>query len=324
MSYFLISVSNKTNLDLCIKYALAGFTDSINGLWTFMEVQQGDYVSFLYGARVFNLYKVIGKKAFKNASQLPPWPPVTFKMSGKTYHFPFRLFLRPIRKLNEPMVKPEFAYVAENLLLRGGYRKTHFQADRTTLHAVSQMGELYNDSISNLDLTKHKIFEPKLTWNKNLENIPEIFKFQELMLQSLIRHHLSNTNLLYDFFRSIGMDSLNADDFEVLGEKALPEGHVDLLIKDAQPVGLSRKIIIEIKTSNANIGDVKQLASYVDELGSECILGVLIARYFSKKTVNEAKNNKIACCTYWFKDLNEDSLYSFNELLSQINLEVVE
>ncbi|GAH66109.1 unnamed protein product, partial [marine sediment metagenome] len=89
-----------------------------------VEIQEGDYVSFLYGARVSNLYKVTEKRAFKNADKLPPWPSVTFRMSGKTYYFPFRLYLKPIRELNEPMVRPEFAYVAESLLLRGGYRKT--------------------------------------------------------------------------------------------------------------------------------------------------------------------------------------------------------
>lgn len=134
MAYFLLSISNRINLDLCIKHALAGFTNSINGLWTFSEIQEGDYVSFLYGARVFNLYKVMKKQALKNADKLPPWPSITFRMSGKTYYFPFRLYLKPIRELNEPMVRPEFAYVAENLLLRGGYKKTHFQADQTTLH----------------------------------------------------------------------------------------------------------------------------------------------------------------------------------------------
>lgn len=126
MAYFLTSVSNKTNLDSCLKYALAGFTNSINGLWTFVEIQEGDFISFLYGARIFNLYKVVGKEAVKDADVLPPWPSVTFRMSGKTYYFPFRLRLKPIREFIEPMVRPEFAYVAENLLLRGGYRKTHF------------------------------------------------------------------------------------------------------------------------------------------------------------------------------------------------------
>jgi len=51
-NYFLISVSNRQNLDLCLKYSLAGFTSSINGFWTFVDIKEGDYVSFLYGARV--------------------------------------------------------------------------------------------------------------------------------------------------------------------------------------------------------------------------------------------------------------------------------
>ena len=64
-NYFLISVSNKKNLELCIKYAMAGFTNSINGFWTFSDIDIGDYVSFLYGARVKNLYRVIKKVAYK-------------------------------------------------------------------------------------------------------------------------------------------------------------------------------------------------------------------------------------------------------------------
>ncbi|MEM2900375.1 MAG: hypothetical protein QXT63_06240 [Thermoplasmata archaeon] len=180
MAYFLISVSNRTNLELCIEYALAGFTNSINGLWTFMEIQEEDYISFLYGAKVFNLYKVIKKEAIKNADILPPWPSITFKMSGKTYYFLFRLYLKPLRKFIEPMVRPEFAYVAENLLLRGGYRKTHFQADQTTLQTVSQIGTVYNTPIKNLSLGNYETFTPFLTWNKNLTSPPEIFLFSRI------------------------------------------------------------------------------------------------------------------------------------------------
>ena len=69
---------------------------------------------------------------------------MTFKESGRSYHFPFRLKLRQVRAFDEPIVRVEFAYIAENLLLRGGYRKTHFQADLTTLQNVSQMGEVFS------------------------------------------------------------------------------------------------------------------------------------------------------------------------------------
>lgn len=112
---------------------LAGFTNSINGVWTFLEIQEGDYVSFLYGAKAYNLYIVRRKEAIKDAETMPPWEPITFRQSGRTYYFPFRLYLNTVRRFEESLVRAEFAYVAENLLLRGGYRKTHFQADQTTL-----------------------------------------------------------------------------------------------------------------------------------------------------------------------------------------------
>ncbi len=95
--YFLVSLSNRENLELCVKYNLAGFTNSTNGLWTFFDIEVGDYISFsygfLYGARVRNLYRVAKKVAYKSAEKLPPWPPITFR-SKRTYYFPFRLFLK--------------------------------------------------------------------------------------------------------------------------------------------------------------------------------------------------------------------------------------
>jgi hypothetical protein len=256
MAYFLVSVSNKTNLDLCIKYALAGFTNSINGLCTFMEIQEGDFVSFLYGARVFNLYRVIRKEAIKNADGFPPWPSVTFRMSGKTYYFPFRLYLSPLREFVEPVVRPEFAYVAENLLLRGGYRKAHFQADQTALQSVSQMGDIYNKTTQNSTIGNYEVFNPMLTWNRSLASPPEVFYFQEFILQSLIRQHLTLNTNLQTFFDCCGLNNLQAKDFEVLGEKALPEGHIDILIKDRTPAGYNRKIVIEVKTGNAKSQDI--------------------------------------------------------------------
>jgi hypothetical protein len=324
MAYFLVSVSNRTNLDLCMRYGLAGFTSSVNGLWTFVEIQEGDYVSFLYGARVFNLYKVMSKEALRGADKLPPWPSVTFRMSGKTYYFPFRLHLDPVRHLNEPMVRPEFSYVAENLLLRGGYRKTHFQADQITLHAVSQMGELSNHPSEPLKLDSYQTFQPKLTWNKSLESSPEVFHFQELILQSLIRHYLCDVHELQGFFLSIGLNNLEASDFEALGEKALSEGHVDILLKDTQPVGTSRKIIVEVKARAAGIEDIMQLRDYMHELGAECIAGVLVARRYSKGISQKARDEGILPLIYLFEGTNAQDAHLFEELKRNLRLEVTE
>jgi len=318
MAYFLISVSNKTNLELCIKFGLAGFTNSINGLWTYTEIQEGDFISFLYGAKVFNLYKVEKKEAIKGADKIGPWPSVTFRMSGKTYYFPFRLHLKPLREFIEPMVRPEFTYVAENLLLRGGYRKTHFQADQTTLQSVSQMGNLYDKPIERFAIDNYETFIPTLTWNRTLVSPPEVFYFQEFVLQALIKQWLSwNTNL-QTLFNLSGLDSLQANKFEVLSEKALPEGHIDILIKDAIPTGYSQKIIVEVKLNKAQLKDIRQLENYMKELGNECILGVLISKEFPNKIRSECKGKKLKCFTYSFGNIDSLQKYSITELGSRI------
>ena len=140
-NYYLIAVSNKKNIELCMRYGIPGFMNSINGAWTFLDINVGDFITFICGARAFNLYKVSKKMAIENAENLPPCDAIKFRETGNTYYFPFRFEFELIREFNEPIVRYEFTYVAENLLLRGGYRKTHFQADQTTLQNVSSMGK---------------------------------------------------------------------------------------------------------------------------------------------------------------------------------------
>lgn len=316
-SYFFIAVSNKENLDLCIKHGLAGFTSNVNGAWAFSEINEGDFVSFLYGAKAHNLYKVIKKEAILNADKLPPWKPLTFRESGRTYYFPFRLHLKPLRKFEESIVRPEFAYIAENLLLRGGYRKTQFQADQTTLQYVSELPEVFKGRTDRLEMPSYSTFVPKFVRSRRV-NPPELFQFKEIILQSLIRQHLSNKNL-GEFFRTIGQDNLDYRDFEVLGEKALTQGHVDILIKDSQPKGYSRKIVIEVKLSNASKRDIDQLQKYIEEIGEECIAGALIAEKIPRK-VASYPNNNIYFLQYEFSGINLKEPHTFEELLSTIRI----
>jgi len=320
MAYFLISISNRKNLELCIQYALAGFTNSINGVWTFSEIQEGDFISFLYGAKAHNLYRVEGKEAIRDAQDIPPWDSITFKMSGMTYYFPFRLHLSPIRKLSESLVRAEFAYVAENLLLRGGYRKTHFQADQTTLQSASQLGELYKEKIAKLNVNKYETFVPRFTKSKDKASPPEVLRFIEIILQAAIRQHLSEEKNLDAFLGQVGIETLDTSKLEVLGEKALAEGHIDILIKEATPMGLARKIIIEVKTGMARVQDVSQLSMYLDEMGNECLAGVLVARYFSGKVLQEAKGQGISTFEYELGIVESGAPVTFDELKQDLQL----
>ncbi|WP_198927389.1 endonuclease NucS domain-containing protein [Thermosipho affectus] len=296
---------------------MAGFTNSINGFWTYSDISIGDYISFLYGARIKDLYRVTKKVAYKNAENLPPWPSIKFRNSGNTYYFPFRLHLEKVRDLDEPLVKAEFAYVAENLLLRGGYKKTHFQADLTTLHNVSTMGRMNKIVPEPLEILS-ETFTPKIVFNKKTKKIPFEFPFHEFILQSLVRKKIKDF-LLKEVLENFSKN-LSVDDFEVLGEKALPEGFVDIFIKLKYPIATNRYVLVEIKTKRANTNDIEQLHNYLKQIGKEVIGGVLIAKDFPKAKILKSD---IMYVKYCFKNLDVNNAYSFEELLKMLSFTII-
>lgn len=315
--YFFIAVSTRKNLELCERYAYAGFPDTINGAWAYSDIKVGDYVTFLYGARAHNLYHVAKKEAIANAQDVPPWKPIFFKESGKTCYFPFRLHLKPWREFEEPLARPEFMYVAENLLQRGGYWKTHFQADQTTLQNVSQMGEKFKGDIESLEMPQYKTFIPKFIRGKKVRHT-ETYQFREVILQSLLRHHLSQPSIFNDFLDKLWLREFATHEFEVLGEKALPEGYVDILVKEARPKGEVKQIIIEVKFGRATKNEVKQLKSYVDEIGEECIAGVLITEHSPKRV--KVEDERIHLMSYEFEKIDLRAPHTFDELLSKVRI----
>ncbi len=182
------------------------------------------------------------------------------------------------------------------------------------------MGTIYSKPVEHLIINDYDTFTPMLTWNRSLASPPETFYFQEVILQSMIRQWLSDHTNLQFMLNSMDLPHLQAQDFEVLGEKALPEGHIDILIKDRIPTGYSRKVIIEIKLGQAQLKHVLQLKNYIDEIGQECLVGTLIARGFPKKVQMEAENNRVECLTYSFGQVNMTRKYSFAELRSNLTI----
>lgn len=318
--YFLVSVSTRAHLDLCLRYALAGFTDSANGFWTYLEIEEGDFLSFLYGAKVWNLYRVRRKVCLRNAQGLPPWPPVTFRGSGKTYHFPFRLELEPVRELEESLVRWEFAYVAENLLLRGGYGKTHFQADRTTLQSVSALGSPTTEAPERLTLPREEEYIPVLVASRKQERPPDSYAFNELMLQALIKRHLRDQRILGRFLGDVGLESLDPAGVEVLGERGLPEGFVDVLIKEAFPAGRGTFIVLEVKKERATPQDIEQVARYAELIGPESRGAAIVARRFSPSSVAVARDLDVAAFTYRLGRPLDEEPATFDQLLESFTI----
>ena len=317
-SYFLIAVSTRENLELCIKHSLAGFPSSIMGAWAFCDIQEGDRVSFLYGARVYNLYVVMQKYLEYDEFAPPLWKPLEFGSGRKIrkYYFPFRLRLKPLRLFNEPLTRAEFSYVAENLLLRGGYRKSHFQADRTDLGYASKLGKAVNNIDTQHFTYNSSLSELQFTFDKSKVDIPKIFPMKEQILQAALRHYLSNKRNLEHFFEKLSISLPQTTEWEVLGEKALPEGYIDILIKEAIPTGLSRKIIVEVKKNKAAQKDFQQLRAYRKEFGEECVGAVLITKKVSKKLRMNFQDIKIV--EYSLKRLA--NTFTFQELIKAIKL----
>jgi len=316
--YFLIAVSNKENLKLCMEYMMAGFPNSLNGVWAFCDIEEGDYVSFLYAAHIYGLYRVSKKVALAHAEQAPPWKPLIFR-SGRTYCFPFRLMLEQVRELKESLIRSDFAYVAENLLLRGGYAKTHFQADQTTLQAASQMGSLAPSSKPpQLDMNKYGSFTPRFTLDRGMADGKRVFPLREVILQMLIRKYLSNEENLSRFLDHIGANGLQPSQLEVLGEKALPEGHVDILVKERVPIGRARVIVVEVKIGRASIKDFEQVKGYGEEMGDECAGACLIASRFPRSLPRHVKDVKPF--TYNL-EIAKRGTYTIRDLLPLLSLQ---
>ncbi len=292
--------------------------NSYKGAWTFHEIQQDDFVSFLYGARAHNLYRVTRRTTYVDAVSLPPWAPLTFGESGRTYCFPFRLDLEPVRLFTEPLVRAEFAYVAENLLLRAGYAKTHFQADQTTLQSVSQMGEVATGhNTAPLQFTAETC-EPRFVFARKDAELPCLIPFDELILQAAIRIGLGDPRRLSDFLSGIKISGLDTTDVEILGEKALSYGHIDLLIKESVPIGRASKVAIEVKLRKASESDVAQIKQYAEELGPECLGAALVAESFQKKAIRAAEANGIRLVKYRL-DLPVGTPSTFDSIVNNLS-----
>ena len=317
-NYFLVSLSNRYNLDKCIKHGLAGFPSSPNGFWTYLEIEEGDYISFLYGARLWNLYQVQQKMSLLGADKLPPWLPVGTKQE---YHFPFRLALKPERAIEEGLVRPEFSYVAGSLLPRSGYRKTHFQADQATLEKVLKMGEGYSGDVELLTL-KAISFTPLVSFSKKSDSPPRMYKFRELILQAALKKYLRVQENLERLLSQMGLDRMTTQELEILGELALPEGLVDAVIMQSANLKTQAIVPVEVKLRSASKKDLDQLKQYVDTIGRNrsCPGGALVAEKASPAVTTYAKKLNLHLFAYDLNSLDRTKEYSFDDIFSAFSL----
>lgn len=292
-SYFLIAVSTRFNLDRCIEHRLAGFMDNPSGAWAYVDIADGDYVSLLYGAEVFNLYQVARHFIVANGDTVAPWE--RLEWAKRPYAFPFRLSLTPVRRFQESLIRREFRYVGEDLFLRGGYRKTQFQADRTTLQEASQLGVPAAQDVASAPLTNQ---QPRLVVGRRASALPFLVGIDENLIHVLIKRWFMTEANATGFLRGINANHLRASQIEALGERALAEGHVDILVKAREPIGADWKIVLEVKSGTASMADVAQLQGYASQLDPELEGAALVAARFPQTVRDDIRKRGLAAFTY--------------------------
>jgi hypothetical protein len=198
-------------------------------------------------------------------------------------------------------------------------RKSHFQADQTTLFNVSHMGEISGTKPEVLQTPQYATFTPYFVEKRKDAKPPKVDQLREEFIHSILRLHLSRPAILKSFLEELGVSEFVESKWEVLGERALERGYVDLLIKEAEPCGEMKQIVIEVKSGIVVEKDIKQLLSYMEEIGKECIAGMMIAKGVSKKVLRYSSRN-LHFWQYTFEGVDLSEPHTFEELLSRIRL----
>jgi len=185
------------------------------------------------------------------------------------------------------------------------------------------MGTPYASPVEELSLPDHVTFKPSFTRNQKLLDIPEVCRFQETILQTAIRQHLLDEANLERLWKAFGVSIPAANTLEILSEKALTQGHIDLLLKQRVPLGTALKVPMEVKLNRAGPKDVLQLRDCMDELVGECPFGILVAAEFSKQAAPRARDLGIRLVRYSL-GVDLQRTVSFGEICQSLSFDLAE
>jgi len=181
------------------------------------------------------------------------------------------------------------------------------------------MGKPATTVAPELDLPPHEEFQPLFARTVKGQP-PRVFRLREILIQSLARQKLKDPAIQAALYAGSPSQNGSHPTLEVLGEKGIPEGLIDILLKDPHPTDQLREWILEVKVHRPARADVAQLVHYVEVLGPDCIGAALIAPEFpSSRTLRPPS---VQFVRYDFGGLDIGSPHTFAELEGHFRLEV--
>ena len=284
--YFIIILSSEENLYKCINNKTAGFPETTNGKWAYLDINKGDFLSFYYNGRIFHLYRVNNKfipYEFRNKIAIgnEEYDPVSLGNNEKwkaipskkgNVYFPYRLSLELLVEtdfITSIIFKESFERFGINLVPRVSFKKSHFQL------LINDIKKFFNDIKTEIFqnesvVTFSDFIELAVKDNKNVSNLKiKDITDEEVFLQVLIKRVLESAVDKYfePLFRK-EVNDINA--LEFLSEQTVYGGEADIVIayhsENIAFIEVKNREILKINGNYTNKGEeaLKQIMTYRD------------------------------------------------------------
>lgn len=243
--YFIVVLSTQRNLNLCRQNSIAGFPETDNGQWAFLDINIGDYISFYFNGRVYDLYEVTEKqvpnrwrnKLAKGNEHLDPetltngekWDSI--KTNENFIYFPFRLKLNKIVETHYDsniVFKSGFERLGINLVPRVSLKKTHFQL------SIKDIKKYFNKEVpikeSDFDIKSFILCKKRSQYRTNQNNT---FDFENFIIDEITHKEIYLQAFLKKILES-QISKINlveyCENYEFLSEQTTDGGESDIVV----------------------------------------------------------------------------------------------
>ena len=242
--YFIVTLSNEKNLVKCIENKIAGFPETDNGRWAFLDVEVDDYMSFYYNGRLYNLYRVKRKfipemyqyeegRGNENFDPEPLGPTgdrwLSIGRSGNRIYFPYRLELEIIKEIDlstSIIFKRGLERLGINLIPRISFKKTHFQLTIKDMVELKLLDTVPTVKSKKLNIGQFLDFFAKVHRVQVLNQLGMVMS-KEVFLQVVIKRFLEASRSKWLKIMDEGM---SIDEMEFLSEQTVYGGESDIVI----------------------------------------------------------------------------------------------
>ncbi|OLE54964.1 MAG: hypothetical protein AUG51_04805 [Acidobacteria bacterium 13_1_20CM_3_53_8] len=255
---FVVVLSHERNLEICRDSCTAGFPDTFNGQWAYLDIDEGDYISMYFNGRLLDLYIVerkfipdIYKDERATGEELEDPVPVrsgekwvSISNAPKIY-FPYRLELTCINRSTfdtSLVFRAGLERLGINLIPRVSLKKTHFQL--SLKEGAAYFNFQRSGSSRQASFASFLECAARESAIQSLTNAPSHLAIADITLQECYLQALMKKLLEWAWNDIAGIIDFEQEAVEFLSEQTVHGGQADIVILQSER-GL--EFFIEVK-----------------------------------------------------------------------------